>query len=164
MLAAIQVYEVYRSEAEARQGLAFQAEQVGYLGGRVLPPSPEKPGWKMQAFHDAAGVTATTLLPDGMRYVHIPDGLAKALGIKAGATGAGLRGYQIEFRSGRAVLDPSKGSTYQSDPISSKREALARARTTAKLQQKSVCVRETGGSHRKVACFTSTGRRVKRRA
>ncbi len=55
MLTAIQVYEVYRSEAEARQGLAFQAEQVGYLGGRVLPPSPEKPDGEGRRSHADRG-------------------------------------------------------------------------------------------------------------
>lgn len=78
---AIQMVENFNDdEGFARQALTALAEQDGYLGGRVLPSSPEKPGYKVQAFfQDEPEVDGW--LPDGMRRVWVPRGLAATLGM-----------------------------------------------------------------------------------
>jgi hypothetical protein len=82
MLAAIQFVENASDEAEARVMLAHLKTQVCYIGGRVLPPGPGKP-WRVQSFHDSAGVEAGAWLPDGCRLVILPPGFRRALGIAA---------------------------------------------------------------------------------
>jgi len=77
---ALQFTDTSKSEEEANQQLKALKLQDGYIGGRVLPPSASKPGWRVQAFFidepEAKGV-----LPDGMRRVILPPGQKKALGI-----------------------------------------------------------------------------------
>ena len=77
--AKIQVVEEYENEADAINGLAFMAIQVGYMGGRVLAPGPGKPKWRMQSFH--IDDDPTIWLPDGMKHVIIPNGQHRALGL-----------------------------------------------------------------------------------
>lgn len=75
---AIQYVETMTSRATAESALGWLGTQVDYMGGRVLEPGPGKP-WRVQAFFDAAGVSAGWL-PDGCRLVTVPDGQRKALG------------------------------------------------------------------------------------
>lgn len=78
---AIQIVEPARDEAEARAMLAGLALQDGYLGGRVLPPSDVKPGWRVQGFMEDEP-EAQGWLPDGMRRVIVPEGQAARLGFR----------------------------------------------------------------------------------
>lgn len=78
---ATQFIATFASEAEARAALVAQQGQVGFLGGRVLPPHPAKPGWKVQSFWTDLG--AETTLPEGMRRVYCPTGQLRILGIGA---------------------------------------------------------------------------------
>lgn len=75
---AIQVMETARDLAEANDMLAGLTLQDGFLGGRVLTPSPVEPTWRVQGFMqdepEAAG-----WLPDGMRRVVIPPGQEQRL-------------------------------------------------------------------------------------
>lgn len=77
----LQVVESFGSEAEARAALEFQLAQVGAICGRVLSPSPEKPGWRLQAFHEVDRVDHERLrewMPDGCRLVVLPPALRRA--------------------------------------------------------------------------------------
>jgi hypothetical protein len=77
-ISAIQIMETARNQATADEVLAGLAGLDGYLGGRVLPPSPQKPGWRVQAFIEDDGAKD---LPHGMRRVTIPGEQRTALGI-----------------------------------------------------------------------------------
>lgn len=81
MRRAIQMLEEARDEKEAQEMLAAFSDQEGYLGGRVLAPSPGKPTWRVQGFVEDEGCR-DGWLPDGMRRVMVPDGLARTLGIE----------------------------------------------------------------------------------
>ncbi len=76
----IQLIEQFQSEADAKQAFEVLGDQDGFEGGRVLEPSPSKPGWRVQAFFqdepEAAG-----WLPDGMRRVLVPGGVRARLGL-----------------------------------------------------------------------------------
>jgi hypothetical protein len=76
---ALQIMETVKSQAAADETLAGIARLDGYLGGRILPPSPSKPGWRVQAFLKDDDVKD---LPDGMRRVIIPAGQRAAMGIR----------------------------------------------------------------------------------
>lgn len=78
---AIQCLEEFGSESDAREALAAFSDQHGYLGGRVLPPGPGKPRWRMQAFVTDDG-PRDGWLPDGCRRVTVPPGQRAALGLK----------------------------------------------------------------------------------
>lgn len=80
-LRAIQIMETAPNEAVAREIFAGQREQIGYLGGRILPPSPVKPGWRVQVFIEDDGGAGSDWLPHGMRRVIIPAGMRSTLGI-----------------------------------------------------------------------------------
>lgn len=77
MKTAIQVTDTYTSEAEAIQAMEFQKIQEGYLGGRVLPPTASRDGWKMQSFHSWENA-APEWLPEGMKFVYVPQGVRAA--------------------------------------------------------------------------------------
>jgi hypothetical protein len=77
---AIQVMNEARSEDEAAEIMDHLAKQEGYLGGRILD-TPGEPPLRVQTFHDATGVDASSPLPDGMRFVVIPKALVAELGI-----------------------------------------------------------------------------------
>jgi hypothetical protein len=65
---AIQHMATARDEKEAHQILEGMKIQVDYLGGRIIPPSPQKPGWRVQTFsltNDDFG----RWLPEGSRHV-----------------------------------------------------------------------------------------------
>lgn len=70
----IEVLESATGATQADEMLAGLRQQVGYLGGRVLPPSDSKPGWRVQAFMDNDGVTSGWL-PDGCHYRLTPGSL-----------------------------------------------------------------------------------------
>lgn len=76
---AIQIMETAQSQSAAKETLAGLARLDGYLGGRILPPSPAKPGWRVQAFLADDGAKD---LPHGMRRVTILAGQRAALGIR----------------------------------------------------------------------------------
>lgn len=75
-----QYTDTARSEAEAHEMLMGQLGQHGSRGGRVLVPSPSKPGWRIQAFHEDAG--AGVHLPDGNRRVWVPRSQFTLMGIR----------------------------------------------------------------------------------
>lgn len=74
MQAAIQIMEGFDSEQEARTCLDGLLAQEGCFAGRIIPPSPAKPRWRVQAFQQNEG-EPTMWLPDGMRHVTLPDAL-----------------------------------------------------------------------------------------
>lgn len=76
---ALQLMETAQTQKAAKETLAGIARLDGYLGGRILPPSPQKPGWRVQAFLEDDGAKD---LPHGMRRVVIPAGQRAALGIR----------------------------------------------------------------------------------
>ena len=76
---AIQVIAVFKTSSEAKEALEAQAIQDGYLGGRVLPSTPEKPGWKVQTFFEDP--EPDCWLPDDTRHVIIPESTMRAVGI-----------------------------------------------------------------------------------
>jgi hypothetical protein len=80
MTSAVQLTDTFASEAAACQCLSALALQDGHLGGRVLAPSSTRPGWLVQGFMDADGVEQGDWLPDGMRFVYVPDALARECG------------------------------------------------------------------------------------
>ena len=79
MRRAIQLVENFgrspASACDAAEALECLRDQDGFLGGRVLPDSPAKPGHRVQAFFE----DEDALLPDGMRRVVVPTGLERAL-------------------------------------------------------------------------------------
>ncbi len=92
MIKAIQYYDVERTEREALEDLDWLRVQQGFLGGRVIAPTPAKPGWRVQAFFDAEGVDAKpgTVLIEGQpsgrydrrgetRVVLIPESMARTI-------------------------------------------------------------------------------------
>lgn len=83
MLKAIQYTETLANELEADSTISYLSLQDGFLGGRVLAPSPEKPGWRIQIFfRDETGKELLhCLLPDGCKAVLIPPFLASVFGI-----------------------------------------------------------------------------------
>jgi hypothetical protein len=73
----VQNVEEAKTEAEAQEIFAQLQTQQGYQGGRIIPPSPAKPGWRVQTFYeDAQG-----WLPDGCRRVLVLPGLRRLLGL-----------------------------------------------------------------------------------
>ena len=78
---AIQLTENFgpHGEADAREALEALRDQDGFLGGRVLPDCPEKPGHKVQAFFNDEENAQDMWLPDGMRRVAIPTNLEGTL-------------------------------------------------------------------------------------
>jgi len=82
MRQAIQITESFRSWDEAYEALRALALQWGYLGGRVLPPGKDA-AWRLQAFVEDNPHAGDTWLPDGCRRVLLPQGVAKALQLRA---------------------------------------------------------------------------------
>lgn len=76
---ATQFVATFASEGAAREALDGQEVQDGFLGGRILPPHPAKPGWRVQSFW--ADLGDKSALPDGMRRVYCPVGQLRILGI-----------------------------------------------------------------------------------
>jgi hypothetical protein len=67
----IQYVNTAKSESDAERMFSFLRHQVDYRGGRILPPSPGRPEWKVQAFFEDVNVDER-LLPDGCRRVLAP--------------------------------------------------------------------------------------------
>lgn len=80
MLKALQFIDTFLTEPAAVVAFNLLKVQTGYLGGRILQPSPAKPGWRVQVFfrHDVA---PGGWLPDGMQEVAIPESIQATLGI-----------------------------------------------------------------------------------
>jgi len=68
----IQYVDTTKTEADAERMFAFLRTQVDYRGGRILPPVPGRPDWKVQAFFEDVDVDEK-LLPDGCRRVFTPN-------------------------------------------------------------------------------------------
>jgi hypothetical protein len=77
MTITLQWLETAQSSDDADAILAFMASQDGFINGRIIEPTDSKPTWRIQSFHDATGVTATTPLPDGCRLVTCPSSLLR---------------------------------------------------------------------------------------
>lgn len=71
---AIQYIDSAPDSASAHAMLDSLAIQVDYLAGRVLAPSPSKPGWRVQALFEDVPEVAPELLPEGCRHVFVPRG------------------------------------------------------------------------------------------
>lgn len=74
----IQYIDVFRSERMADEAVLALAELEGFLAGRTIAPTPQKPGWRAQAFFedvvrslDMSSVPRSedANLPDNMRRV-----------------------------------------------------------------------------------------------
>lgn len=78
---AIQFVESFNRADDARLAFAAIQEQSGYIGGRLLEPSPIYPDWRIQAFFEVDGHDLGDWLPDGCRVVIIPSGQQATLGI-----------------------------------------------------------------------------------
>lgn len=68
------------SQSEAETWLESWRVQHGFRGGRVLPPSPSKPGWRLQVFTEDVGAGAA--LPDGQRRVFVLRSQFTTMGIR----------------------------------------------------------------------------------
>lgn len=79
---ALQYIETVSSLEGASHILETLLEQVDYLGGRILLPSPEKPNYRVQAFFKDVPEADVNTFPDGMRRVVIPECLYSRYGIE----------------------------------------------------------------------------------
>jgi len=70
-------------EIAADEMLKTLFEMAGCIGGRVLPDTPAKPGWKAQVFF-VDDTNGTDPLCDGMRRVVILDSQRVLMGIHEG--------------------------------------------------------------------------------
>ena len=78
MTRVIQVMEQATSWDEAYAMLRGLAAQLGYLGGRVLPPGLGEP-WRVQVLVEDCPHAGDMWLPDGCRRVLVPRGLWRQL-------------------------------------------------------------------------------------
>jgi len=76
---AIQMVETAKNKREACQMLRGWAVQDGYLGERLLPPSPSKPGWRIQGFMRNEPEAKEGVLPKGMRRVIMPPSIFRVM-------------------------------------------------------------------------------------
>ena len=81
-ISALQHVSTHKTEEEANQAHEAMKKQDGYLGGRVTPPSPGKPDWHAQTFHQDSPNMKESEMPEGMRRVTLLSGQHAALGIK----------------------------------------------------------------------------------
>ena len=61
---AIQYVDTFPSEAHADEALLALYEQVDFIAGRIIAPSPAKPGWRVQAFFEDVARTRNTFLSE----------------------------------------------------------------------------------------------------
>lgn len=73
MMWVLQLMEPFKSHHAAQEALDAAAEQVGYLGGRILPPWEGRADWRLQAFFEDE--PDTDWFPDGIRRVFLPFSL-----------------------------------------------------------------------------------------
>lgn len=74
----IQYMEDAKHEVGAHDMFEFLRMQIDFLGGRILPPGPGKPHWRVQAFFQDS---ADEPLPDGCRRVLVLPSQRRALGL-----------------------------------------------------------------------------------
>lgn len=74
---SIQYVDTAKDRPDAEAMLAWLSLQVDFLAGRVLPPGPGKPDWRVQAFFE--DVPDAAWLPDGCRRVVLPFGFYQTL-------------------------------------------------------------------------------------
>lgn len=85
---ALQVIEEFAigpfGDRDANECLAGLRKQDGFLGGRILAPSPSNLSHRVQAFfQDEPEVTENgAWLPDGVRRVILPGVMLRQLGIE----------------------------------------------------------------------------------
>lgn len=78
---AIQYMDEEKSWRKALEIYAGLQQQDGYLGGRILAPSAEKPHWRIQAFFkDETNGNPNGWLPDGCRRVIVTKVIAAECG------------------------------------------------------------------------------------
>jgi hypothetical protein len=75
---AIQYVDAFASEAAADEALLALYEQVDFIAGRTIAPSPAKPGWRVQAFfEDTARTRDFSRIPRGGEW--LPDNLRRVV-------------------------------------------------------------------------------------
>jgi len=79
MLRAIEYTDTTSKEPAAKEIFSWLQTQVDYLGGRILEPSPAKPGWRVQVIFQDCGHDLP--LPDGCRRVFCPSSFLHTLGV-----------------------------------------------------------------------------------
>lgn len=77
MMRAIQYIKTATCAADASTTLDWLRGLDTFIDGRVLPPSAEKPGFRVQVFFEDCGSDAP--LPDGCRRVFLPPSLLEAM-------------------------------------------------------------------------------------
>lgn len=70
----IEMIETVSDDFMAVETIIALVKQKGYLGSRILKPSPSKPTWRIQAFFENDGIISGWL-PDGCYYRLVPDSL-----------------------------------------------------------------------------------------
>lgn len=66
---AIEILETASSETNAVVLFASLNIQQGMLAVRIIPPTPQKPGYRVQAITETNGEYPNGWLPDGMKHV-----------------------------------------------------------------------------------------------
>lgn len=77
----IQILGEFECAGQAKEAMHQMRQQDGFVGGRILPPSPSEPKYRVQTFHDAAGVAVGDVLPEGCRLVLVPPRIRRMLGL-----------------------------------------------------------------------------------
>lgn len=65
---ALQLTDTFKTEREADEAVLALAKQDGFMAGRSIRPTPQKPGWRVQAFLEDHSQKSDPL-PDGVRRV-----------------------------------------------------------------------------------------------
>lgn len=101
----IQITETFQVALHAQEALSGLERQDGYVGGRLIEPSAEKPGWRIQVFFQDEPEAAEFAdhLPDGVRRVLVMDSTRKTLGIPELEPGYRTRQLTIALRD---ALEP----------------------------------------------------------
>ena len=76
LVTTIEYIEEFNNEIEAIDALSFLSIQLDYLGGRIIPPIPNRPTFKLQAFFE--NTPNEGLLPIGMNRRLTPTSLLNA--------------------------------------------------------------------------------------
>jgi hypothetical protein len=80
---ALQQVVTAKDRAEAEMMLEGSRIQMGFLGGRVLPPSAAKPDWRVQIFfEDEPEISDSDIQMVGMRRVTILPSQRRTLGLR----------------------------------------------------------------------------------
>lgn len=94
MKRVIEITSNANTREEAEQCLdQGQRIMVGFLGGRILPPSRKHSAFVVQTFHKDCDLDApmSGWLPDGMRRCYLPHAVARQCGIECNMGFVGQR-------------------------------------------------------------------------